>query len=107
MLEEVIRKDEYVDICPNCGGLFPQKDRGRLRVFCSEKCRTAWNHKHVKSDTCKGRARIAVCPQCGKTFTAMREYVKQRKYCSVACSNRGRAAERRKNAEEQSDVGSE
>jgi endogenous inhibitor of DNA gyrase (YacG/DUF329 family) len=103
-LEEVLVTEDFVDICPNCGGMFSQNAKGRRKKFCSEKCRTAWNHRHVASTTCKGRARIAICPQCGKTFPAMREYGKQRKYCSVACSNRGRAEERRgQHAESKSD----
>ena len=96
--EEVIRPDEYVDICPNCGGLFSQNARGRRKKFCSEKCRTAWNHRHPKPENWKNTSRTVICPECGKEFTATREYGHLRKYCSRACANRGRAAERRKNA---------
>ena len=94
--EEVIRPDEYVDICPNCGGLFSQNARGRRKKFCSEKCRTAWNHRHPNPEKWKNTARTCICPQCGKEFIATREYGQLRKYCSVACSNRGRAAEKKK-----------
>ncbi len=95
MLDEVIRPDEYVDICPNCGGLFSQNDRGRRKKFCSEKCRTAWNHRHPNPEKWKDTRREVICPQCGKTFTATREYGHLRKYCSHACANRGRIEERR------------
>jgi hypothetical protein len=37
-----------------------------------------------------------ICPVCGKEFRASREYKTERKYCSHACANRGRAKERRK-----------
>ena len=96
MLEEVIQEDEYVDICPNCGGLFSQNARGRRKKFCSDKCRTAWNHRHPNIANWKDTSRTCICPQCGKTFIATREYGQLRKYCSIACSNRGRAAERRR-----------
>ena len=95
MRDDVIREDEYVDICPNCGGLFSQNARGRRKKFCSEKCRTAWNHRHPNPARWKNTARVAVCPQCRKEFTATREYGHLRKYCSRACANKGRAAERR------------
>ncbi len=94
---EVIRDDEYVDICPNCGGLFSQNARGRRKKFCSEKCRTAWNHRHPNPANWKNTSRTCICPQCGKEFIATREYGQLRKYCSIPCSNRGRAAERKRN----------
>ena len=97
MLEEIIRPDEYVDICPNCGGLFSQNERGRRKKFCSEKCRTAWNHRHPKPENWKNTSRTVVCPACGKKFMAAREYGHLRKYCSHSCANRGRAAERKEN----------
>ena len=95
MWEEVIREDEYVDICPNCGGLFSQNARGRRKKFCSTKCRTAWNHRHPNKARWKDTSRTVICPQCGKEFTATREYGRLRKYCSRSCANRGRAAARR------------
>ena len=93
--EEVIRDDEYVDICPNCTGLFSQNAKGRRKRFCSDKCRAEWNHKHTKLQNWKDTSRLVVCPTCGKEFIATREYGRLRKYCSHACANRGRAIERR------------
>lgn len=95
MWEEVIREDEYVDICANCGGLFPPNKKGRRKKFCSEKCRIAWNHRHPRPENWKNTSRKVICPICGKEFTATREYGRLRKYCSRACANKGRAAERR------------
>lgn len=94
--EYEIGPDETVDVCPNCLKCFQQNPRGRRRKFCSEKCRTAWNHKYVNPTISHASSRTVVCPECGKEFTAVREYGHLRKYCSRACANRGRAAERRK-----------
>ena len=93
--EEVIREDEYVDICPNCGGLFPPNRKGRRKRFCSDACRLSWDHRHPKKENWKDTSRKCVCPQCGKEFTATREYGRLRKYCSRACANRGRAMKKR------------
>lgn len=81
--------------CPACGEVFKTKGRGRPKKFCSEKCRTNWHHRHPNIQNWS-TVRKAVCPQCGKEFLAVREYGHLRKYCSRACANRGRAAERRK-----------
>ena len=100
MKEEVIRPDEYVDICPNCGGLFPPNMKGRRKRFCSDECRLSWNHKHPKVRNWKNTDRVVICPACGNPFTATREYGRLRKYCSRACANRGRT----KNMEVNNDV---
>ena len=86
---------DRVHRCPACGEVFETKGRGRPKVFCSEKCRTRYHHQHPQPQNWKS-TRIAVCPMCGKEFQASREYGHPRKYCSRACANRGRAAERRK-----------
>ena len=83
-------------ICPECGEMFPQNPRGRPKRFCSEKCRTKYHRANPNVMNWKS-TRIAVCPICGKEFSASREYAAKRKYCSRACANRGRAAEKRRN----------
>ena len=93
-------EQEFLDavatgFCPNCGVAIVQPPRGRTKKFCSDECRFQWKNKHPKPENWKS-SRTAVCPVCGKTFTASREYTRQRKYCSRACANKGRAAERRK-----------
>lgn len=82
-------------ICPNCGGPVKSNRLGRPRKFCSEKCRSAYNHRHTHPERWKDTKREVTCPVCGKVFTATREYGHLRKYCSRACSNRGRAMERK------------
>ena len=80
MREEIIREDEYVDICPNCGGLFSQNTRGRRKKFCSEKCRTAWNHRHPNPANWKDTGRKVICPQCGND---VRRNHKQCPFCRL------------------------
>ena len=92
--------------CPVCGEVFETKGRGRPKKFCSEKCRTKYHHRHPNMQNWT-TTRIAVCPQCGKEFTAAREYGHLRKYCSRACANRGRAAERRQHESQGTDHRSE
>lgn len=82
-------------ICPQCGDAVYQNKKGRRKIFCSEQCRYAWKNKHGNPLNWKS-ARTAVCPICGKEFIASREYKAKRKYCSRACANKGRAAERYK-----------
>ena len=91
--DDVIRPDEYVDICPNCGRLFTPNLTGRRKRFCSDKCRLIWHHRHPHSERWKDTSRIAICPVCKKEFVATREYKTQRKYCSRACANTGRKRE--------------
>ncbi len=84
--------------CKGCGEVFETRGRGRPKKFCSEKCRLAYMHKHEHPENWKS-TRIAVCPICGTSFMASKEYGRKRKYCSRACANKGRAKERReKNA---------
>ena len=83
-----------VGFCPQCGNVVVQNPKGRRKKFCSEACRYAWKNKHQKPENWKS-TRTAVCPVCGKEFLASREYQRLRKYCSRSCSNRGRAMERK------------
>ena len=78
----VIRPNEYVDICPNCGGLFNPNPTGCRKRFCSDACRLAWNHKHPHTERWKDTSRTVICPVCQKEFIATREYGNLRKYCS-------------------------
>ena len=79
--------------CPNCGNPVKSNSRGRPRRFCSEKCRSAWGHRHTHPENWKDTSREVRCPLCGRVFTATREYGNLRKYCSHACANKGRRKE--------------
>lgn len=88
-------KDEFLSsvafrFCPNCGEPIVQKAHGRKKIFCSDKCRFQWKNRHPKPENWKS-TRTAICPVCGREFLASREYSRQRKYCSHACANKGRA----------------
>ena len=80
--------------CPNCGTAIIQPPKGRKKKFCSDQCRFQWKNAHPRPENWKS-SRTALCPVCGKVFTASREYAQPRKYCSRSCANRGRAAKRR------------
>lgn len=97
-------EQEFLDavamgFCPNCGKAVVQPRRGHPKKFCSEQCRTNWSHRHPRPENWAS-TRTAVCPMCGRSFLASREYGRLRKYCSRACANRGRAAERRTSGEQ-------
>ena len=101
MVEEYKELDEseflpfvFERFCPECGEPIVQPKRGRKKIFCSDVCRFAWKKSHPRPEKWKS-SRQAVCPMCGREFTASREYGRKRKYCSHACANRGRALERR------------
>ena len=83
-------------MCPSCGKPVKHNAIGRPKRFCSEHCRSAWNHRHSHPENWKDTSRNVVCPVCGKEFIATREYGTLRKYCSHACTNRGRAEARKK-----------
>ena len=89
-----------ITICPCCHTAFPVNRMGRPRRFCSKECRVKYHEMNPNTGNWK-RTRIATCPECGKQFTATREYNRQRKYCSRACSNKGRAKERKAHNGEQ------
>ena len=82
--------------CPNCGAVIIQAPRGRMKKFCSDKCRFQWKNKHPRPENWKSSRKV-ICLVCGKEFIASREYTRLRKYCSRACANRGKAAERNPN----------
>ena len=94
MLEDMAKR-----FCPNCGAAVMPNGRGRPRIFCSEPCRYAWKNRNPHPENWKS-TRTAVCPECGKPFLASREYGRERKYCSHACANRGRAKRKERDENE-------
>ena len=83
-----------VSFCPECGKEVIQNPRGRRKKFCSEACRFSWKNKHQKPGNWK--MKTYTCPVCGVSFESKDYGDVKRKYCSRACSNRGRTAERKK-----------
>jgi len=86
--EHIDNGPEVVGYCPNCGEpILARKGRGRRRIFCSEKCRSRYNHAHPNPDTWVGVKQV-VCRYCGKLFISYRETNQPRTYCSVSCARR-------------------
>lgn len=77
-------------LCPMCGLPITQKPNGRPRKFCSDACRRKFWKRHPKAEKWDSFEQL-VCPICGRMFFAQKEKTRIRKYCSRACSNRGRA----------------
>ncbi len=68
--------------CEECGAALTQPSKGRVRRFCSDKCRRDWWQKHPEY-----RTRSAVyelrCVRCGKFFKSYGN--KNRKFCCHNC----------------------
>jgi hypothetical protein len=80
--------------CQGCGKDFRPKSGHLKQKFCSKEC----GYKYCKKGGKKGkkyphtqRARIGICPVCGKEFRAVKDYTKkdgsklEQKYCSKEC----------------------
>lgn len=80
--------------CPNCGkGIEGNRNHlklGRPRKFCSDECRQKYWKEHPKVEVWDSYEK-KICPVCGEPFYAQHENKRERKYCSRACANRGRA----------------
>ena len=76
------RKVEDGCFCRNCGTPLVQTEGRRLKLFCSDKCRTAWWNSHQNAP---GRKAVYqyTCVKCGKPFTVYGNA--HRKYCSHSC----------------------
>lgn len=80
--------------CPTCGQEI-EIDKsghtlGRPRKFCSDACRQKFWKAHPKVEVWASYEQ-KICPVCGELFYAQHENRRERKYCSRACANRGRA----------------
>ncbi|MBQ1509356.1 MAG: hypothetical protein IIZ54_00465 [Selenomonadaceae bacterium] len=83
-VDDVIRRDEYVDICPNCGGLFPTNWSGRIKIFCSNRCRSEWNRKHPNENIERDLTRTVICKNCGMPFHP-NVTGRTKRFCSDRC----------------------
>jgi endogenous inhibitor of DNA gyrase (YacG/DUF329 family) len=76
-------------VCMRCGKPINQKEQGRTRKFCSEKCRRVWwNENQQARNKSEDATYNYVCPYCGREFGAYGN--KKRKYCSHNCYIRDR-----------------
>ena len=66
--------------CLYCGKRIEQSGKGNRKLYCSERCRSAWR-RSVKgySDTIYHH----MCPSCGKEFDTTGN--RKQKYCSKEC----------------------
>ena len=80
--------------CPTCGQEIKVDKSGhtlgRPRKFCSDICRQKFWKAHPKVEVWASYEQ-KTCPVCGESFYAQHENRRERKYCSRACANRGRA----------------
>lgn len=71
-------------LCICCEKPIKQKDKGRTRRFCSDKCRRQWwNENQDKRNKKETAIYKYTCPHCGKEFEVYGN--KKRKYCGHDC----------------------
>lgn len=72
--------------CKYCGCSIIN-NRKRVKLFCSDKCRSKWWNEHKKEIDHK-TVYSFVCNCCGKEFTRIQN--KNYKYCSYECFQKSR-----------------
>ncbi|ADI00497.1 hypothetical protein [Salisediminibacterium selenitireducens] len=68
--------------CQHCSKKIEQKEKGRMRKFCSHACRHAWWEKHPEERARKATYEFT-CPTCQTAFTTYGNA--KRKYCTHEC----------------------
>ena len=71
--------------CCFCHKPVAQKAKGRRRLFCNEKCRSAWRRVYHKL---KEPVYHHTCAGCGVTFDTVGN--KSQRYCSMDCYRKNR-----------------
>ena len=67
-------------VCINCGAAINQPKKGGRKVFCSERCRSAWRRSnHRLSETTYHHT----CESCGVGFETRGN--KAQRFCSTSC----------------------
>ena len=77
LTDEIIEKTSE---CCFCHKQIIQKERGSKRIFCDEKCRSAWRRAHYKL---KEPVYHHICAGCGNAFDTVGN--KSQRYCSRKC----------------------
>jgi endogenous inhibitor of DNA gyrase (YacG/DUF329 family) len=81
-----IKADDNIEIiegyCKNCGEKLIQKEKRKVRKFCSDKCREIWWNSHLNMVKRKAIYNFK-CLYCGKDFTAYGN--SKRKFCTHEC----------------------
>ena len=83
----VIKDEDQIGTCKQCGQPFILNKRGVKSSFCSSRCRIAY---YRKQQSCE-----MTCAYCGKTFMTHRK--KTAKYCSPECFYQDRFHTSKKN----------
>lgn len=81
-LADGIKKNDKNVLCKNCGKSLTQQNNIKKRVFCCDKCRVEWWHRHPERIK-KKAIYYFICINCGKTFSAYGN--SNRKYCCHEC----------------------
>lgn len=69
--------------CPNCGAEFAiplKRGKGRTRVFCSDKCKRAFNSKRRKKGV------TLICEECGREY--LQFSFRKSRFCSRSCAQK-------------------
>lgn len=75
-----------VDTCPECGGHIEQTgERGRLRRFCSDRCRIKHNSKKQQEANRNRERPKQTCPNCGIEFQPTWGNGQARRFCCDSC----------------------
>ena len=69
-------------LCKQCGASIPINKKSKSRIFCSDKCRTAWWKAHHYKTYPKSVYHL-VCQYCGADFESIGNH--RQKYCSHEC----------------------
>ena len=69
-----------VSVCVHCGAEITQPKKGGKKIFCSEKCRSAWRRAVGRH---KETVYHHICKRCGKEFDTVGN--KNQIYCSSYC----------------------
>ena len=77
LTDEIIGKTSE---CCFCHKQIIQKKRGSKRIFCDERCRSAWRRAHYKL---KEPVYHHICVGCGNAFDTAGN--KSQRYCSRKC----------------------
>jgi len=82
IVQTAITKSDNYTYCKQCGVKFEIIKGRKLKIFCSDKCRTAWWVAHPEKLNRKATYNF-ICEHCSAAFTAYGNQT--RKFCNHAC----------------------
>ena len=81
LLRHPYQEAKEVHHCKTCGAVISQFTDGRIKCFCSPKCRNDYWNKHRKIADRKSTKQCE-CEECRKLFLT---YGRPRRFCSRTC----------------------